>query len=265
MTASSLLGAREPARPTSGSSQAPGTRTTVTFWACAPWRTSASTAPSTRRSTMKWLKRLATMREPRALGATTSFLRSRASSSASLPCSAPSAHRVRAARARPPRARSRGCPRSYAGCSSSRRISCSPRSTSTCAPRPNSRSGASADGRRDAPRRSARASASSSRAHVASRRDVDEGAAPGLFDLRRWPRAGAGRRRAASRRRGRATVEPVCTRQSGGVAAVEVALDEREELPARRWSSRRRSPATRCPSGRGAIVRLRGAPHAGAR
>src|SRR5580698_10002907 len=59
MTASSFseLARRRAMR---GSSQAPGTRTIVTFWASAPWRTSASTAPSTRRSTMKWLNRLAT-------------------------------------------------------------------------------------------------------------------------------------------------------------------------------------------------------------
>src|SRR5579859_1962446 len=57
-------------RTASGSSNAPGTRTTTTFFASAPWRTSASTAPSTRRSTTKWLKRLATTAKRAPFGTT---------------------------------------------------------------------------------------------------------------------------------------------------------------------------------------------------
>src|SRR5438067_1701104 len=45
----------------SGISHAPGTRMTVMLAASPPWRTIASIAPLTRWSTMKWLKRLATI------------------------------------------------------------------------------------------------------------------------------------------------------------------------------------------------------------
>ena len=74
-------------------------------------------------------------------------------------------------------------PASLRGLFVRRRISCRPRSTSTCAPRPNSRSGASFEGA--GTRRVAQhAPGVELAAHVASRRDVDEGAAPGRFDLR---------------------------------------------------------------------------------
>src|ERR1700722_1578040 len=67
MTASTFFDAAS-RRTTSGSSKAPGTRTRVTFLASAPCRTSASMAPSTRRSPTKWLKRLATTAKRAPLG-----------------------------------------------------------------------------------------------------------------------------------------------------------------------------------------------------
>ena len=87
-----------------------------------PWRASASSAPSTRRSTMKWLKRLATMREPRARRGRRGCPRRRAARcgharSPGHGSLTPRPSSRRAARARRPRGRSPVRPRSCAGCS----------------------------------------------------------------------------------------------------------------------------------------------------
>ena len=62
----------------SGISNAPGTRTTSIFALSAPWRVSASSAPSSRRSLMKLLKRATVMpkRVPRAVRSPSMFFTS---------------------------------------------------------------------------------------------------------------------------------------------------------------------------------------------
>ena len=248
-----LLRARRARRTTSGISHAPGTRTTVMFSASAPWRTSASSAPSTRRSTMKWLKRLATMREPRPCGNDeVAFDRSRVRHRWLL-IPALAVHRVER------HALDDVEPEAVDAGNLTRVVR---QQADLVQPEVDQHLRAQAElaQRRVARRaRSARAGGVLVRARSASSSvrtsprggDVDERPAPRRLDLRdrlaQVPPAVARRRREES-----ATVEPVCTRQSGGALAVERRPSRARGTAARRrCASRRRWRATRCRSRRG--------------
>ena len=84
-------------------------------------------------------------------------------------------------------------------------------------------------------------------------RDVDERPAARLLDLARWPRAGACPPSRGVDAKTSATVDPECTRQSGGGPPGPRGRPSRARGTGarRRCPSRRRRRATRCPSGRG--------------